>query len=109
MISGIRFVGAATSLKLQEIKDIAFQLRQAESNLVMVLTTMADQKAGLAVFVSDDLVREKKMDASVLVKSLAPMIQGGGGGQAFFATAGGKITDALPATIEKARELIREH
>ncbi|MFO7723308.1 MAG: alanine--tRNA ligase [Bacteroidales bacterium] len=107
-ISGIRFVGNETTLASSDIKDIAFRLRETESNLVMVLTSVNDGKAGIAIFVSSDLIKGKGLHAGNMVKALSPIIQGGGGGQDFFATAGGKNTDGLPEVIARAKELLNQ-
>ncbi len=58
--------------------------------------------------ISDNLVSEKTLDASKLIREIAKEIQGGGGGQAFFATAGGKNPGGLKAALSKAKELISE-
>lgn len=108
IVSGIRFVGSETTLNPADIKDIAFSLREAESNLVMVLTSARDGKAGISIFVSSDIIRNKKMSAANLIKIVSPLINGGGGGQDFFATAGGKNPDGLALVIEKVKDLMQQ-
>jgi alanyl-tRNA synthetase len=83
-------------------KDIAFQLKSEIPNLFCVLGWSNEDKPGLAVMISDELVATKGWDASAMVRELAREIQGGGGGQKFFATAGGKDASGLDRALEKA-------
>ncbi len=107
-VNGIRFIGAPSELPPASVKDIAFSLKESETNLVMVLTGNHGGKATMAVFVSPDLVQSKGMSASAMVKSSARLIQGGGGGQDFFATAGGKNPDGLPEVIREIRSMVEQ-
>ena len=106
IVNGIRFSGSLTDLAQSDIKDLAFTLRAKESNLVLVLTSVVNQKASIAVFVSDDLVKSGKLSAVAIIKQISPIISGGGGGQDFFATAGGKDVDGLKKAIMKVKELL---
>ncbi len=87
------------------IKDLAYTLRSKVGDIIMVLGTVADNKPMLAVMLGDDIVA-KGVDAGAVVREAAKLINGGGGGQKFFATAGGKNPDGLQAAIEKATEII---
>ena len=87
------------------IKDLAYNLRARKSNLIMVVGSAAAGKATLTIMLGDDVVA-KGVDAGAVVREAAKAIQGGGGGQKFFATAGGKNPDGLAEAIEKAKELI---
>jgi alanyl-tRNA synthetase len=87
-------------------KDIAFQLKNEIPNLFCVLGWSYEEKPGLAVMISDELVASKGWDASAMVRELAREIQGGGGGQKFFATAGGKDANGLDRALEKAAGLV---
>ena len=78
---------------------------QFTERLAVVLGCHADGKPSLTVCFSDDLVAEGQ-NAGKMVREAGKLIQGGGGGQKFFATAGGKNPDALQAAIEKAVEII---
>ena len=71
----------------------------------MVLASTANDKPTITVLISDDLVVEKEWNAGNIVRQLAKHIQGGGGGQAFFATAGGKKVKGIQAALEEARTL----
>jgi alanyl-tRNA synthetase len=72
-----------------------------------VLGSEADGKANLVVAVSDDLVKERTINAAAIIKDISPEIKGGGGGQPFLATAGGKNPAGIDAAIRKAEEYIR--
>jgi alanyl-tRNA synthetase len=87
-------------------KDIAFQLKNEIPNLFCVLGWSFEEKPGLAVMISDELVSSRGWDASAMVRELAREIQGGGGGQKFFATAGGKDETGLDRALEKAAGLV---
>ncbi len=89
------------------IREIAFMLRSRIRNIAMVLGSAAGGKVSLAVVLGDDVVA-RGVNASQIVKSAAVEIQGGGGGQPFFAMAGGKRPEGLGAAMQKAKELIEE-
>jgi alanyl-tRNA synthetase len=86
----------------QNIKDIAFQLKNEVDNLFLVLGANLNGKANLTVMISDKLVKEKGLNAGQIIREAAKAIQGGGGGQPFYATAGGKNPDGLQEAIEIA-------
>ena len=87
------------------IKDLAYALRAKAGNIVLVLGAVNDGKPMLAVMLGDDIVA-KGVDAGAIVREAAKLMQGGGGGQKFFATAGGKNPDGLQAAIDKAVEIV---
>jgi alanine--tRNA ligase len=98
---GVKLIRLADELPADAVKNIAFQLRgQVVENLLFVAGTLADGKPLLTVTLSDDLVA-KGMNASAMVREAAKLIQGGGGGQPHFATAGGKNSDGLDAALDK--------
>jgi alanyl-tRNA synthetase len=88
------------------IREAAFQLRGEMDELVMIAGAVFGGKPHLAVMVSDKLIQSKKLNAGVIVKAAAREFNGGGGGQPFFATAGGKDADKLQQAMNKARELV---
>jgi len=88
------------------LKKLAYDLRQAVPNLVLVLGAEIEGKPQLAVMLADEIAQAGKLNASTLVRELAKNIQGGGGGQPFFATAGGKNATGLGAAISQAEALV---
>jgi len=105
-INGINFLAEKVDLDHHQVKDIAFQLKGQLENLFLVLANESNGKPGLAVMVSDNLVKEKNLHAGNIVKELAKHIQGGGGGQPFFATAGGANANGIGEALKKAKELV---
>ncbi|HOW30031.1 MAG TPA: alanine--tRNA ligase [Bacteroidales bacterium] len=105
-ISGINFIATKVDLDAQAVKDLAFSLKAKIDNLFLVLGNETDGKAGLTVMISDNLVAERKLNAGQIVRELAKNIQGGGGGQPNYATAGGKDASGLGKAFELARSII---
>ncbi len=87
------------------LKKLAFELKNEHSRVVAVLAADIEGKPQLAVVISEELVKEKEYDAGKIVRELAKEIKGGGGGQPFFATAGGKDLGGLPTVMELAKKL----
>ncbi len=102
-IQGVRFISASVDLDAGMLKELAYQLKGQVQNLFLVLASENGDKASLAVMIDEKLVSEKGWDAGKIVRELAREINGGGGGQAFFATAGGTRAAGIPAALEKAR------
>ncbi len=96
-INGIKVVRIGGDLEPDSVRNIAFQLRAENQNLVVVAGTAFSGKPMLTVAVSDDLLSH--FNASNLVKSAAKLIQGGGGGQPHFAQAGGRNCDGLQTAV----------
>ena len=102
--SGVKIIAGVLPLDAQGAKDIAFQLRaQYTTNLAVVIGGMAGNKPNLTVALTDDLVQAGK-NAAQMVREAGKLIQGGGGGQAHFATAGGKNPDGLKSAVDKIVE-----
>jgi alanyl-tRNA synthetase len=109
MIGGISLVfhNANTSINHAGIiREAAFQLRGEMEDLVVIVGAVFSGKPHLAVMVSDKLVQHKKLNAGEIVKNAAKEFNGGGGGQPFFATAGGKDAEKLELAMNKASELV---
>ncbi|WP_114751334.1 alanine--tRNA ligase [Pleomorphovibrio marinus] len=87
------------------LKKLAFELKNEQERIVAVLAADIEGKPQIAVVISEELVKEKEYDAGKIVRELAKEIKGGGGGQPFFATAGGKELGGLPSVIELAKKL----
>ncbi|NVN93988.1 MAG: alanine--tRNA ligase [Bacteroidetes bacterium] len=106
LINGVNFITAKVDLDAATVKDLAFSLKEKEDNLLLVLGYEMDGKIGLSVMVSENLVKDKGLDAGKIVRLIAKEIDGGGGGQAFFATAGGKNPQGLDNAFAKAKTFI---
>ncbi len=106
-INGINFIAETVALPNAEaIKNLAYQLKDIVENMFLVLAADIEGKPLLTVMISVNLVKEKGLNAGNIVRELAKEIQGGGGGQPFFATAGGKNLDGLGAALLKAKGFI---
>ena len=106
VVNGINTFIGEMPLDAGAIKDIAFQLKNEKAPFFGVFGSQVGGKVTLTVAISDDLVSSKDLHAGNIVRNLAKHIQGGGGGQPFFATAGGKNPDGLGAAFEEAKGLL---
>ncbi len=97
---GMHLLAEIVDLDAGSIKDILFQLRGEVENFAGVLGGKADGKCSVSIIFSDNLVSEKQLHAGNLVREVAHHIQGGGGGQPFFATAGGKNPNGLSSAVD---------
>lgn len=107
VINGINFL--AQQLKVENaaiIKDIAFQLKGELENLFLVLAAEIDGKANIHVMIADNLIKERGLNAGAIIRELAKAVNGGGGGQPFYATAGGKEPDGIPVLLQNARNQV---
>jgi alanyl-tRNA synthetase len=107
-INGIYFL--AKQLKVDNpaiLKDIAFQLKGEVENLFLVLAAEIDGKASIHVMIADNLVKERGLNAGAIIRDLAKAVNGSGGGQPFYATAGGKEPAGIPLLIKNARGLLK--
>ncbi len=91
------------------LKNIAYALRNQFDDLLLILAADVDGKPQVTVMIGDKLAASNKFHAGNLVRELAKEIDGGGGGQPFFATAGGKNLAGLDKVLEKAKELINHY
>ena len=83
-------------------------MRKCTEYTIAVVGASIGGKASVAVMVSDGLVKERNLNAADIIKEISGEINGGGGGQPFLATAGGKKPEGIPAAIKKAEEFIRK-
>ncbi|MCC6840572.1 MAG: alanine--tRNA ligase [Flavobacteriales bacterium] len=104
-VNGVRVVAEEVDLDANGMRDLAFHLREANPDLLLVLGARQGDKALLAVMAGAELIA-KGHGAPQVIKALASEIKGGGGGQPFFATAGGKDPEGLPRALNKAKELM---
>ncbi|WP_346856538.1 alanine--tRNA ligase [uncultured Draconibacterium sp.] len=89
------------------VKDLAFQLKGEVDDLFLVIGAEVDGKPNLTIMISDNIVAEKGLNAGQIVREAGKEIKGGGGGQPFYATAGGKDVSGLEAAIEKALSFLQ--
>ena len=105
-VNGVKVVTGKFEMMPNAAKDLVFKVReQIGENLVCVIGTCFDNKPMLNVMLSDDMVKDHGLNAGQLVREAAKLMQGGGGGQPHFASAGGKNPDGLAAAIDKVVEL----
>jgi len=105
-INGITVVKAVLPIEPAAAKDLVFKIREAiGEKLIAVIGSTAGNKPLLTVMLSDDLVKDNNLNAGQMVREAAKLIQGGGGGQPHFASAGGKNIDGITAAVEKVVEL----
>lgn len=104
--NGVQYLIKEIDLDAGGIKDLSFRLGEQEDNLFLVFATQQNGKALLSCYISKELVEKKGLHAGKVVKELGQYIKGGGGGQAFYATAGGKNSEGIPQALVKAKELI---
>jgi alanyl-tRNA synthetase len=104
--NGIHLFTAVLDLDAGQVKDLCFQLKAEVQNLVCIVGSKADDKAALTIAISDNLCKEKDWNAGTIVREAAKLIQGGGGGQPNFATAGGRNVAGLQAAVEQTMSLL---
>ncbi|TCP25086.1 alanyl-tRNA synthetase [Tenacibaculum skagerrakense] len=106
-INGVNFLATKVDLDQGSIKDIMFELGGEIDNLfILFATAPTKEKAMLTCYVSKELANERGYDAGKVVRELGKLIHGGGGGQNFFATAGGKNPGGIPKALERAKNYI---
>jgi alanyl-tRNA synthetase len=106
-LDGINFIAQKVALPNAEaVKNLAYQLKDIVPNLFLVLAADFDGKPSLTVMIAENLVKEKGLHAGNIVKELAKEVKGGGGGQPFFATAGGSDVSGLDNALAKAKSFV---
>ena len=105
-INGVSFLAAEVALSPSAIKDLAFDIGNGKDDVFLVLVTQKGGKPVVSCYISKPLVESRSLNAGNIVKALGKHIQGGGGGQAFFATAGGKQPEGIPALLNEAASFI---
>jgi alanyl-tRNA synthetase len=106
-INGINFIAQRVELpNADALKNLAYNLKDIVSDLFLVLAAEIDGKPNITVMIAENLVKEKGLNAGTIVRELAKEIQGGGGGQPFYATAGGKDASGLNKVLEKAKTFL---
>jgi len=106
-VNGVQFLAKQVDLNAEGAKDLAYELGNLGNNLFLVLATAEEGKPMLSCYISKELVAEKNLNAGQVVRELGKFIQGGGGGQPFFATAGGKNAAGIPEALLKAIDFVK--
>ncbi|WP_116789449.1 alanine--tRNA ligase [Flavobacterium psychrotrophum] len=106
-INGVKFLAKQVDLDANGAKDLAYELGNLGTNLFLVLATVTEDKPMLTCYISKELATEKGLNAGQVVRELGKYIQGGGGGQPFFATAGGKNAAGVPEALSAAENFIK--
>ncbi|CAM3279628.1 alanine--tRNA ligase [Aequorivita lipolytica] len=106
-INGVNFLAKKIDLDAGGMKDLAFELGGETENLFLVFGAEHDGKALLACYISKELATDRNLDAGKIIRELGKYIQGGGGGQAFFATAGGKNPAGIDEALSMAKQYVK--
>ena len=104
-INGMNVIAEKVNLDAGTMKNIAFKLKK-QDNLLVLLASENEGKANLMIMITDDLLKDKNLNAKALINEISPLINGGGGGQANFASAGGRNPKGINAALEKIKKLI---
>ncbi len=105
-VNGVLFLAEKLDIDTASAKDLCFALGENKDNVFLIFGTEKDGKAQLSCYISKELVAAKELNAGTVVRELGKFIQGGGGGQPFFATAGGKNPAGIQEALDKAVEFI---
>jgi alanyl-tRNA synthetase len=105
-IGDVQLIGQRVDLDNGSIKNLIFELKNEADNRVIALATAQNGKVLLSVGLSEKLITEKGLHAGKMVKQMAQLVKGGGGGQDGFATAGGKDVDGIDAALNLAKDLV---
>ncbi|MEO9892764.1 alanine--tRNA ligase [Aurantibacter sp.] len=105
-INGVRFLAKKIDLDAAGIKDLCFEMGNNQDDLFLLFGTEQNGKALLSCYISKELVDEKELHAGTIVRELGKFIQGGGGGQPFFATAGGKNPAGIDEALDSAKNYL---
>ncbi len=106
-LNGVNFLSKKVDLDAGGMKDLAFEIGNSKENVFLLFGAEKGGKALLACYISKNLVAEKDLNAGTIVRELGKHIQGGGGGQPFFATAGGKNPAGIQEALDKAKDFIK--
>ena len=104
-VNSVRVIAEIVDIDADAMKNLSFKLRGKEENLIMMLIAEKSDKVLLTIMITDDLV-DKGLNASILIREVSKEVKGGGGGQSFFATAGGPDSSGISSAIEKLKKLI---
>ena len=106
-VNGVQFLAKQVDLDAAGAKDLVYEIGATGTNFFIVLGTVTEGKPMLTAYVSKEIVESKGLNAGQVVRELGKYIQGGGGGQAFFATAGGKNPDGMADAMANAVNFVK--
>nr|WP_297307141.1 alanine--tRNA ligase [uncultured Flavobacterium sp.] len=106
-VNGVQFLAKQVDLDANGAKDLVYEIGATGTNFFIVLGTVTEGKPMLTAYVSKEIIESKGLNAGQVVRELGKYIQGGGGGQAFFATAGGKNSDGMADAIANAINFVK--
>ena len=101
-VNGVNFLVKKVDLDVSNIKKLSFELGSKYKNLFIIFMAENNSKANIVCYISKQLVQSKGFDAREEIKKLSPLINGSGGGQNFFATAGGSDTSGIAEALKQA-------
>ena len=107
VINGVNFHARTLDMNADDVKTIIHELRKEVEDLFIVVATKSGEKATLTVGISDSLTKSKDLNAGKIIREIAKNIKGGGGGQPFFATAGGKDSSGIDKALLDARSIVK--
>ncbi|NNL83032.1 MAG: alanine--tRNA ligase, partial [Winogradskyella sp.] len=105
-VNGVKYLAKKVDLDASGLKDLSFEIGNTQDNLFLILGSEQNGKAFLSCYISKELVQSRNLNAGHIVRELGKFIQGGGGGQPFYATAGGKQPQGLHDALDKAKDYI---
>ena len=108
VVNGVNIFLSELDLDLKSIKDLCFMVSDQIDKLFMIILSKTNEKVFISCFISKDIVEEKELDASEIVKELSQLIDGSGGGQSFFATAGGKNINGIKSVLSQSEKIISQ-
>ena len=107
-VNGLNTFSGKLELDNKSIKELCFLLSNELDNLFMIVISLSYEKVFISCFISKNLITEKNLNASNIIKQLTPIIEGSGGGQPFFAAGGGKNLDALDEALAESEKIINQ-
>ena len=107
-VNGLNTFSGKLELDNKSIKELCFLLSNELDNLFMIVISLSYEKVFISCFISKNLITEKNLNASNIIKQLTPIIEGSGGGQPFFAAGGGKNLDAVDEALAESEKIINQ-
>ena len=107
-VNGLNTFTGKLELDNKSTKELCFSLSNELDNLIMIVFSISDEKVFISCLISKNLIAEKNLNASNIIKRLTPIIEGSGGGQPFFASGGGKNLDAVDEALAESEKIISQ-